>query len=112
MLKHKQFKTPKQHVYPSDLIDAQWQLLSPLFKLSSNKPARKYPVRQVLNAILYVNRMGDNETSCRTASRHGKSFTTNFTGGGRTVHGIACMTRSVTDYALLQAETLSNSSRH
>lgn len=51
-------KQPKTHTYPSDLTDPQWQLLAPLFASSSSEPARKYPVRQILNAIFYVNRTG------------------------------------------------------
>lgn len=51
-------KQPKQYHYPSDLTDEQWNLLAPLFASSSTEPARKYPVRLVLNAIFYVNRTG------------------------------------------------------
>lgn len=58
MSKYKQVKITKQHAYPSDLTDAQWKLLAPLFEMSSTEPARKYLVRQVLNAIFYVNRTG------------------------------------------------------
>jgi putative transposase len=48
----------KQHRYPSDLTDAQWEILNPLFGLSNTEPARRYPVREILNAIFYVNRTG------------------------------------------------------
>jgi len=51
-------KPSKPHTYPSDLTDAQWKLLSPLFEASDAEPARKHPVRSVLNAIFYVNRTG------------------------------------------------------
>jgi putative transposase len=51
-------KPSKSHTYPSDLTDKQWQLLAPLFAASDTEPARKYPVRLVLNAIFYVNRTG------------------------------------------------------
>jgi putative transposase len=51
-------KQPKPHVYPSNLTDAQWALPSPLFATNETEPARKYPVRSVLNAIFYVNRTG------------------------------------------------------
>jgi putative transposase len=50
--------SPKAHAYPSDLTDAEWALLAPLFQASSAEPARKYPVRVILNAIFYVNRTG------------------------------------------------------
>jgi putative transposase len=58
MSKQKQFKKAKEQFYPSDLTDAQWKLLSPLFELSMTEPSRVYAVRDVLNAIFYVNRTG------------------------------------------------------
>lgn len=45
--------------YPSDLTAAQWRLVAPL--LPAVKPGgrpRKYPLREVMNALLYVNREG------------------------------------------------------
>jgi putative transposase len=45
--------------YPSDLTDAQWRLIAPL--IPEAKPGgrpRKYPMREVLNALLYLNREG------------------------------------------------------
>lgn len=54
----KQKQPNKIHHYPSDLTDKQWKLLAPLFETSSSEPARKYPVRLVLNAVFYVNRTG------------------------------------------------------
>ncbi len=48
----------KTHRYPSDLSDAEWRLLEPLFAASAAEPARKHSVRSVLNAIFYVNRTG------------------------------------------------------
>lgn len=58
MSKQKQTTAAKQHRYPSDLTDAQWELLALLFESSSTEPARVYAVRHVLNAIFYVNRTG------------------------------------------------------
>lgn len=58
MSKQKQFKKAKEQFYPSDLTDKQWEILVPLFEVSSVEPARKHPVRDVLNAIFYVNRTG------------------------------------------------------
>jgi putative transposase len=58
MSKQKQFKKAKEQFYPSDLTDAQWRLLAPLFELSMTEPSRVYAVRDVLNAIFYVNRTG------------------------------------------------------
>ena len=49
---------PIKQRYPSDITDAQWTVLAPLFELSSSEPARIYPVREILNAIFYVNRTG------------------------------------------------------
>lgn len=45
--------------YPSDLTNAQWKLIAPL--LPAVKPGgrpRKYDMREVVNALLYVNREG------------------------------------------------------
>jgi putative transposase len=45
--------------YPSDLTDAQWQLLEPL--LPAAKPGgrpRKHDLRAIVNAIFYLNREG------------------------------------------------------
>ena len=58
MAKQKQFKKAKEQFYPSDLTDAQWELLLPLCKDSIDEPARTYPVRVMLNVIFYTNRTG------------------------------------------------------
>jgi putative transposase len=58
MSKQKPFKKAKEQFYPSDLTDMQWELLTPLFEVSINEPARIHGVRDVLNAIFYVNRTG------------------------------------------------------
>ncbi len=45
--------------YPSDLTDAQWQLIQPL--LPAAKPGgrpRKYDLRAIANALFYINREG------------------------------------------------------
>jgi putative transposase len=45
--------------YPTDLTDAQWEILEPL--VPAPEPAvssAKYPHRELLNAIFYVNRTG------------------------------------------------------
>ena len=46
--------------YPSDLTDEQWQLIEPLIPkpLPGGRP-RSVEMRQVINAILYVNRSGN-----------------------------------------------------
>ena len=45
--------------YPSDLTDEQWQLIEPLIPkpLPGGRP-RSVDMRQVINAILYINRSG------------------------------------------------------
>ena len=44
--------------YPSDLTDAQWAILQPLIPVNSAGRPRKVDMREVVNAILYVNRSG------------------------------------------------------
>ena len=49
----------KQRAYSSDLSDAEWQILEPL--LPAEKPGgrhRKYPLREIINALQYVLRAG------------------------------------------------------
>jgi putative transposase len=53
----KQTKTYK-HRYPSDLADTQWALLEPLLNLDPDEPARTYNVRDIMDAIFYLNRTG------------------------------------------------------
>jgi putative transposase len=41
--------------YPSDLSDAQWELLAPLVPPANpNTRPRKHPMREVVNALLYI----------------------------------------------------------
>ena len=49
--------------YPSDLTDEQWKLIEPLIPLSGSGTAkggrpREVAMREVINAILYLNRTG------------------------------------------------------
>lgn len=46
--------------YPSDLSDAEWQKLEPLIPKPKTKRGRKrkYPLREILNAIFYLLRTG------------------------------------------------------
>lgn len=46
------------HDYPSDLTEAQWAKLEPLLNLDPNEPARTYNVRDICDAIFYLNRTG------------------------------------------------------
>lgn len=50
---------PAREAYPSDLTDAQWEILEPL--IPASKPGgrpRQVAMREVMNTILYLNRTG------------------------------------------------------
>ena len=44
--------------YPSDLTDEQWQIIKRLLPPKSNRGRRPVDRREIINAILYVNRTG------------------------------------------------------
>ena len=44
--------------YPSDLSDDQWALIEPLIPVNSTGRPREVEMREVLNAISYLNRSG------------------------------------------------------
>ncbi len=44
--------------YPSDLTDAQWALIEPHIPIFDVGRPREVDMREVLNAILYLNRSG------------------------------------------------------
>ena len=44
-------KTSKKHTYPTDLTDAQWQQIEPLF---ANTRTYKWSKRELTNAVLYL----------------------------------------------------------
>lgn len=46
------------HSYPSDLTDVQWTKLEPLLELDPDEPARTYSVRDIVDAIFYLDRAG------------------------------------------------------
>jgi putative transposase len=48
----------RSRTYPSDLTDAQWALVAPLIPPTAGGRPRKTPLRDVLDAILYVLRTG------------------------------------------------------
>ena len=48
----------KQESYPSDLNDTQWKIICPLLPEATCGRKRKYPLRHLLNAILYLVRGG------------------------------------------------------
>jgi putative transposase len=45
-------------LYPSDLTDDQWALIEPLIPVNTTGRPREVDMREVLNAILYLNRSG------------------------------------------------------
>jgi putative transposase len=44
--------------YPSDLTDAQWEIIEPLVPVNTTGRPRQVDMREVLNAIFYLNRSG------------------------------------------------------
>ena len=44
--------------YPSDLSDDQWAIIEPLIPVHSTGRPREVEMREVLNAIFYLNRSG------------------------------------------------------
>jgi putative transposase len=44
--------------YPSDLTDAQWAIIAPLIPVNSTGRPREVDMREVVNAIFYLNRSG------------------------------------------------------
>lgn len=50
----------KRKRYPADLTDAQWEKLRPLLEEARDPRGRprKYPLREIVNALLYVLRGG------------------------------------------------------
>jgi len=48
---------PKKVVYPSDLSDAQWELIAPILRQAVGRGGR-ISRREILNAIFYVHRTG------------------------------------------------------
>jgi len=44
--------------YPSDLTDAQWEMIAPLIPVNTTGRPRQVDMREVLNAIFYLNRSG------------------------------------------------------
>jgi putative transposase len=56
-----QFKTAPRYAYPSDLTDEQWELVEKLISLPDTQGLgrpRDVDLREVVNAILYLNRSG------------------------------------------------------
>lgn len=56
---HKVLMSSKRLGYPSDLTDAQWQIIEPLIPVNSREGRpRKYSFRAIVNGIFYVLRSG------------------------------------------------------
>ena len=54
-----QASSDQRKAYPSDLTDAQWQLLEPLIPANKTGGRRAtYSRREIVNAVLYVDRNG------------------------------------------------------
>jgi putative transposase len=52
-------KLMKRKAYPTDLTDKQWQILEPLLPKPAPRGApRRVDLREIVNALLYVNRTG------------------------------------------------------
>src|SRR5262249_31662320 len=49
---------PMRKPYPSDLTDAQWEIIEPLIPSSKVGRPRIHGAREILNAIFYLNRSG------------------------------------------------------
>src|SRR6187551_3473047 len=49
---------PMRKTYPSDLTDAQWDVIQPLIPVNNVGRPRQVDIREVVNAILYLNRSG------------------------------------------------------
>ena len=51
--------TDRADAYPSEVSDAEWEFLAPFLTLmSEDAPQRKYPMRDLFNAVRYVVRTG------------------------------------------------------
>lgn len=53
----KQLKTYEHH-YPSDVTNEQWAVLEPLLELDPDEPARVYSMRDIMDALFYLDRTG------------------------------------------------------
>jgi transposase len=48
----------KPHIYPTNLTDAEWDRLEPLFPTARTGHPRHHSLRTIVNALLYVLRTG------------------------------------------------------
>lgn len=44
--------------YPTDLSDAEWEVIEPLLPIQRTGRPRKYSQREMINALLYITRSG------------------------------------------------------
>ncbi|MEU0900378.1 transposase [Streptomyces massasporeus] len=79
--------------YPSDLSDARWELIEPVLAawrferrgraLDFGRPP-VHELREIMDAILYVDRTGCSGATCPTISRSGRRSTATSRSGRRT----------------------------
>lgn len=77
---------------PSDLTDAEWAVLEPFFLPPFVGRPRKWPLRRIVEAILYLLRGGLPWRCCRPASRRSRRCGAGSTCGAT----MACGPRSTT----------------
>ena len=82
-----------RRAYPSDLSDARWELIEPVLAAWRSerrrpgpglRPPARHDLREIMNAILYVDRTGVQWRTCRTTSRTWKPSTATSPSGRRT----------------------------
>jgi putative transposase len=57
-MEHLDKESVMRQTYPSDLSDSQWQLLADLFPAADTGRPREVDIREVVNAIFYIDRTG------------------------------------------------------
>ncbi|MGW4025935.1 transposase, partial [Streptomyces sp. NPDC005009] len=78
---------PTRRPYPSDLSDARWELVEPVLSawrlerrgraLDFGRPP-EHDLRDIMDAILHVDRTGSSGATSRTTSRTGTPSTASF----------------------------------
>ena len=96
-----------REAYPSDLTDAQWEVLAPLIPLvkPGGRP-RTVDLREVINGILYVLRSGCTWRMMPHDLPHGVQPGDTFAGGEKTALGNASMMLCAPKYGRWKGESL------
>ena len=70
----------ERKLYPDDLTDAEWKIISSFFRRKKTNRCRKdkYGKRIMLDAIFYVLRIGCSWRNLPHDYHHGRQFTLNF----------------------------------